>query len=155
MKRTQVFKVIVLTALLVFSCLAAFAQEDILDNSKVLVVVPVANGTVDKSVLRRFDKLVPELRKISKDKIIKLECRYHGSPSREKDVMSAYQVAGKIEKYLREQHKLELDLWISIRLGSNGAKVVPTLTIAVFADDIKRLDSVEVKPSKPKADKVE
>lgn len=119
-------------------------------NSKVLAVVPISRGSIDKDVYRHFDKLVPELKKISKDNIIKLECRYSGQPDRERDVIKAYQLAGQIEKYLRERHKLDLDLWITISMGQKKSNTLPNLTIAVFADDIKQLDSIPIysKPDK-------
>ena len=124
------------------------AREPALQNSKVLAVIPVAKGNIDQSVYRQFDRLVPELKKISNNNIIKLECRYSGQPEREQDVMKAYQLAGKIEKYLREKHKLGLDLWITISLGQKNSKPHPSLTIAVFADDIKNLDTLPVEPKK-------
>lgn len=117
------------------------AQDMVYDNSKVLAVVPVAKGSIDQEVYRQFDNLVPELKKISKSNIIKLECRYSGQPEREEDVLKAYQLAGHIEKYLREQHKLGLDLWITINLVQKKSKTLPALSIAVFADDIKRLNT--------------
>jgi len=124
------------------------AQESPISNSKVLAVVPVSKGSIDKEVYRQFDLLVPELKRVSKDNIIKLECRYSGQPGREQDVLNAYQLAGRIEKYLRERHKLALDLWITISLGQKKSKNSPVLTIAVFADDVKRLDAIPVDPKK-------
>jgi len=124
------------------------AQETPFSNARVLAVVPVSGGSIDQSVYRQFDRLVPELKKISKDNIIKLECRYSGQPEREQDVVKAYQLAGRIEKYLRERHKLALDLWITISLGQKRSKNLPVLTIAVFADDIKRLDAIPADPKK-------
>lgn len=124
----------------------AFAQNP-METSRVLAVVPV-KGSVDQSVYRKFDRLVPELRKIAKDNIIKLECSYSGHPESEQDVINAYQVAGRIEKYLRVKHKLELDLWITIQLGTRKTKSSSLLTIALFADDIKRLDSIPIDPKK-------
>ncbi|HBA73299.1 MAG: hypothetical protein A2X82_11870 [Geobacteraceae bacterium GWC2_55_20] len=124
----------------------AFAQNP-MGTSRVLAVVPV-KGSVDQSVYRRFDRLVPELKKIARDNIIKLECSYSGRPENEQDVINAYQVAGRIEKYLRVKHNLELDLWITIQLGTRKTKSSSLLTIALFADDIKRLDSIPIDPKK-------
>jgi hypothetical protein len=117
------------------------AQDSILSTARVLAVVPVKSG-IDQSVYKQFDRLVPELRKIAKDNIVKLECRYTGRSELEQDVINAYQVAGKIEKYLRNQHKLALDLWITIQMGAKQPKATSVLTIALLADDIKRLDSI-------------
>lgn len=145
---TLVIKYAIIFLVIITNSRYSAAQETVLNNSKVLAVVPVAKGNIDQNVYRQFDRLVPELKRISRNNIIKLECRYSGKPEREQDVLSAYQIAGKIEKYLRERHKLELDLWITINLGKKRSKTSPVLTIAVFADDVKRLDSIPVDPKK-------
>lgn len=122
------------------------AGEPSLDITKILAEVPVKNGNVDKSVYREFDRLVPKLKKISKSKIIKLECRYSGQPDREQDVENAYRLAASIEKYLRVRHKLDLDMWVAIDIIPKSLKALPVLTIAVFSDDIKKLDDVKANP---------
>lgn len=126
----------------------AFADGTSPDTSNVLAVVPVKSGKVDQAVYRQFDKLVPELKKISKSKVVKLECRYSGQPGRERDVENAYKLAGRIEKYLRVHHKLDLDLWVAIDISPKSAHSSPVLTIAVFSDEIKKLDSVLIDPKK-------
>lgn len=137
-----------------FSCIAVLlmlrnvsAVESNPDVSKILAVVPVKSGSVDQSVFRQFDRLVPELRKISKNKIVKLECRYSGRPEREQDVENAYRLAARIEKYLRVRHKLDLDLWVAIDIKPKSANSIPVLTIAVFSDDMKKLDAVQIDPA--------
>lgn len=135
----------ILLITLVFNSVAS--AQNPMEISRVLAVVPVKN-TVDQSVYRQFDRLVPELKRIAKDNIIKLECSYSGRPENEQDVVNAYQVAGRIEKYLRVKHKLDLDLWITIQLGARKTKSSSLLTIALFADDIKRLDSIPIDPKK-------
>lgn len=124
----------------------ALADELSLVASKTLAVVPVKSGTVDQSVYRQFDRLVPELKKISKNKIVKLECRYSGKPDREQDVENAYKLASHMEKYLRVRHKLDLDLWVAIDITPKSVKSSPVLTIAVFSDDIKKLDAELINP---------
>lgn len=124
------------------------AEEPLPGITKVLAVVPVKSGAIDKNVYRQIDRLVPELKKYSKSNIVKLECRYSGRKDREKDVENAYKLAARIEKYLRDQHKLDLDLWVAIDIMPPSAKASPVLTIAVFSDDIKRLDSVRVDAEK-------
>lgn len=122
------------------------AQDSVLENSRTLAVIPVVKGSINQSVYRQFDRLVPELKRLSGDKIVRLECRYAGQAEREQDVVSAYQTSSRIEKYLRVQHQLELDLWITIRLTSKQSKASPVLTIAVYADDISNLNSTPVGP---------
>lgn len=116
------------------------------DIAKTLAVVPVKSGTVDQGVYRQFDRLVPELKKIAKKKVIKLECRYSGRPDREQDVENAYNLAARIEKHLRVRHKLDLDLWVSIDITPKSSKAPPVLTIAVFSDETQKLDTVLINP---------
>lgn len=142
--RGAIFVLVVLMAAL--SGISSAAQETLSDSSRVLAVVPVAKGGINRDVYRQFDSLVPELQKISKDNVIRLECRYAGRPEREQDVLKAYQLAARIEKYLREQHLLELDLWISISLEQKTASALPVFTITVLADEIRRLNTIQVKP---------
>ena len=118
------------------------------DVFKTFAVVPVKSGKVDQSVYSQFDRLVPELKKISKKKIVKLECRYSGQPDQEQDVENAYNLAARIEKYLRVRHKLDLDLWVAIDITPKSTKSSPVLTIAVFSDDVKKLDEVLINPPK-------
>lgn len=127
-------------------CSSSQAREVSQDTSRILATVPV-KGNVDQSVYTLFDRIVPELRKVSKDNIIKLECRYSGNPAREKDVINAYQIAAKVEKYLRTHHNLELDLWITLQMAAKQTKA-PVLTIALFTDEIKQLSSMPVVPKK-------
>lgn len=124
------------------------AGNIVFDNSKVLATVQVARGGIDKKVYNRFDSLVPELKKISRNRVIVLECRYAGKPERELDVVKAYKLAWHIEKYMRERHKLNLDLWITVRQGEKQSKALSELTIAVLADDIKRTGSLPVDSGK-------
>lgn len=137
---------------LVIALLSGYATADELSadtaSSKTLAVVPVRNGKVDKNVYRQFDRLVPELKKISRTRIVKLECRYSGQPDREQDVNRAYDLAAQVEKYLRVRHKLDLDVWITVDITPKAEKAVPVLTLAVFSDDIKRLETVQINPPK-------
>jgi hypothetical protein len=138
--------------LILFCCQTQFVSaESGLDIEKVLAVVPVTGKDVDQSVYKQFDRLVPELRKISKSKIIKLECRYSGRTDRPQDVERAYMLAARIERYLRVRHKLDLDMWVAIDITGKTSKSAPAMTIAVFSDEIKQLDAVPVDPQKSNA----
>lgn len=129
-------------------CGNAFAGDLKHDVSKTLAVVPVKNGNVDQNVYRQFDRLVPDLKKISKNRTITLECRYAGKPDREQDVQNAYKLAARIEKYLRVRHKLDLDLWITVDIMPRSADILPVLTMAVLSGDSKKLDDVLVNAPK-------
>ena len=133
-----------LILLMTFSYGHSAAQGTALNKTKVLAVVPVLEGNLNQNVYRQFDRIVPQLKQLYKDNIIKLECRYSGQAEREQDVLKAYQLAGNIEKYFRERHNLNLDLWITISLDHKKSKDLPFLTVALFADDIKRLDSMPI-----------
>ncbi|MFZ2949109.1 MAG: hypothetical protein WA003_06460 [Desulfuromonadaceae bacterium] len=124
----------------------ATADELSLDVSKTLAVVPVKNGKVDKSVYRQFDRLVPKLKKISKNRMLKLECSYAGQPDREQDIDKAYHLAAQIQKYLYVRHKLDLDLWIGIDITSKSAKTSHVLTLTVLPESIKELGTVLIIP---------
>lgn len=126
----------------------ALADDPNLGSSKILAVVPVKSGNINQSVYRQFDRLVPELKKISRNNIVKLDCRYSGRPDREQDVEKAYKLVANIEKYLRVRHKLDLDLWVAIDVKPKYANSPPLLTIAVLSDDIKKLGTVIIDPQK-------
>ncbi|MEI6212876.1 MAG: hypothetical protein WCP10_02125 [Desulfuromonadales bacterium] len=110
----------------------AAAREGEVDSKKVLVVIPVNSTQPDQRVYRQIDKVVGELRKMSPGKTITLECSYKGFSNREKDVATAFQIAARIEKYLRVNHKLNIDLWIAVRLGEGQSRFTPALTIAAM-----------------------
>lgn len=124
----------------------AALSDTALDASTVLAVVPVKNGNVNQSVYRQFDRLVPELKKISKQRIVKLNCSHFGQPDSEQDVAKAFNLVARIEKYLRIRHRLDLDLWLTIDVSPKAVKSSPVLTLAVFSDEIKKLDTVLIDP---------
>jgi hypothetical protein len=134
--------------LFVFMSGIALADEQSMDETRVIAVVPVKNGNVDQKVYRQFDRIVPELVKIPKTKIVKLEYRFAGQADRDMDVENAYNTAARIEKYLRVRHKLDLDLWLAVDITPKSSKTPSALTIAVYSDDIKKLDAVQVEPQK-------
>ncbi len=126
----------------------AAAAETTLDATRTLVVVPVKNGNIDQKVYRQIDRVVPELKTISNKKIVKLEYSFSGQPDRKQEVENAYHLAARIEKYLRVRHNLDLALWITIDVRPKSVKTPPVLTLAVFSDDIKKLDAVLINPPK-------
>lgn len=147
MRMTCFYSYLIL-GLAVFLHGVALADESNIKITKILAEVPVKNGNVDQNVYRQFDRLVPQLKKISKSNVVKLECRYSGQLGREEDVENAYNMAARIEKYLRVRHKLNLDLWVAIDIVPKSASASPVLTIAVFSNDIKKLDNVMIDPHK-------
>lgn len=146
MRFTSYLNFIISGLVVVLMCGYVLAAEPKYDVSEILAVIPVKDGIVGKSVYKKFDRLVPQLKKVSKNKIVKLECRYSGQPDREQDVEKAYELAANIEKYLRIHHALDLDLWVTVAMVPKSPKTSPVLTIGVFSDDIKKLDAVLINP---------
>lgn len=141
MKAVSLYSIAVLLLLTTSFSRYSAAQESASDSSKVLAVVPVVKGAIDQKVYRHFDRLVPELKKISRNSVVVLECSHSGKPEREQDVVKAFQLAGRIEKYFRERHKLDIDLWVTVRLSQ---KALTALTLTVYAEGIKLTDSTPV-----------
>jgi|GEM_PF-3306482 len=112
-------------------------------TARVIAVVTLEKPGNTAHILKQVDRIVPELKKISADKIIRLDCNYKGALKRESDVRAAYTAAAKIEKYLRERHKLKLDLWISARL-SRGKSSNPRMVISVLSDEINQYQKLPV-----------
>lgn len=123
----------------------AAAAETNADSTRTLAVVPIKNGIVDKNVFRQIDRLVPELKAISRKNIVRLEYSFSGQPDGEREVENAYHLAARIEKYLRVRHSLDLDLWITIDIRPKSVKLSPVLTVAVSLDGIK---AVQIDTSK-------
>ena len=116
------------------------------DRADVIGIVPLTKAGVTRNVYRYVDRIVPKLKKLPSERIIKLECSYNGLSERERDVMKAYQIAGHVGKYLRERHKLNHELWIAANIGRHTSQHAPALTFSVLSDDIKNLETVPVVP---------
>lgn len=117
------------------------------DKAKVIGIVPLTKAGVTQNVYRYIDRIVPELKKIPAERIVKLECSYNGMPEREHDVLSAYQIAGRVEKYLREHHKLNLDLWVAAYIGMQTRQHPSALTFSILSDDLRNIEKVPVVPA--------
>lgn len=144
--------VMIALAALVVAPLCQADDKVTADGARILGVVPLQGASVTPVVYRHIDRLVPDLKKLSKDKIVRLECRYNGKSDREQDVLNAYMLAARVDKYLRERHKLDLDLWIATHIGAPVRGKQAALTFAVFADEIGKLDRLPIDPAKPKTD---
>lgn len=121
--------------LILINCSVAFAETDpkISSDSQLVAVISLKSNLVTKQSYREVDKIVPKLKKMAHGKIIRLNCKYIGKTTNEKDVTSAYTAAGKIEKYLREKHRLNIDLWISAQLEPDKHEI-PNLVFSIFVD---------------------
>lgn len=137
MKLSSYLNCIISGLLVVLMCGYAVAAEPNADVSKILAVIPVKDGIVGKSLYKKIDRLVPELKKVPKDKIVKLECRYPGQTDREQDVQKAYELSASVEKYLRVNHALDLKLWVTVIIAPKSAKSTPVLTIEVLSGEIR------------------
>jgi len=128
-------------------------NEAVLDQAKIIGIIPISKEGVTKNIYRYIDRLVPELKKLPSEQIVKLECSYIGLSERERDIFNAYQIAGRVEKYLREHHKLNLDLWIAAYIGKQTRQHPPALTFSVFSDDFRKLEMLPVDPTTLSAEK--
>ena len=119
-------------------------SDDLSGQKKIIGKIPLTKAGITQNIYRQIDILVPELKKKSINGIINLECHYNGNTEREQDVLKAYMIAGKIEKYLRERYKLKLDLWLSTRVKQipNGKPIY--LTFYALSENIKLLDKADV-----------
>jgi len=116
--------------------------------SKVIGVVTLTKEGMNQNVYRKIDRLVPDLKKIPPERIVKLECRYAGLPEREQDVLGAYLIAGQVERYLREHHKINLDFWIATQIEKQARETTSVLTFSVFPQNVRNLDKLPLAPLK-------
>jgi hypothetical protein len=138
---------LVLAVLAMAPAAVAVGSEEI-DRSTVIGVIPLTSDGITRNVYRRIDRLVPTLRNLSSDGVVKLECRYTGMPEREHDVLNAYKIAGQVEKYLKERHKIKLDIWIAANIGTKSHGNPPALTFSVLPGDVRKLEKLPVHPVK-------
>lgn len=128
----------------------SFAQEKDMEdsfNAKILGQVAFDKAGITPKTLKQVDKLVPVLKKMNSKNIFRLDCRYKGDTRREQDVRAAYNAAAKIERYLRERHKLKLDLWISAHVYKGG-KDSPQLLFSLLSDEIQQYEKLPVDSTK-------
>lgn len=145
------YSVIMITAVLML-VLPGVGRAVESDPEDTLTARIIGEVVLDKSVitpqgLKQVDRLVAVLKKMPSDKIIRLDCRYKGDARREADVRAAYTAAARIEKYLRENHKLKLDMWISARMNQ-GKKGSPKLVFSILSDEINQYQKLPVNPEK-------
>lgn len=133
--------------ILLYAVSAIANSDNMAEYTKVIGMIPLSKNGVTNNVYRKIDLLVPELMKFSKKRIIKLECRYNGVAEREQDVSAAFMIAGKVEKYLRERHKLNMNVWLTTQIGSSRENS-PALTFSVFKNEINVLDALPANQEK-------
>jgi len=122
--------------------LALAEVGDMFDPSQVIGIVPLTKAGVTPDVYRKIDRIVPKLRKISAQHVVKLECGCFRGQKQEKDVLDTYFIAGRVAKYLREHHKLKLDLWITALMGEQTGLKPANLTFSVLSENVKNLEKL-------------
>lgn len=94
-----------------------FAEEDnSFSEDSLLVgeaVVKSESFKKDKNAMRRVDAMVPLLRKLGKGKVVRIEGSFAPSLNRAEKVTKSLNLAKEVEQYLRQKHKLPLDLYIA------------------------------------------
>lgn len=128
------------------------ASEGIVPEA-VIGTVPVSPRGAVRDVYRRIDLLVPELRKVASEKIVLLECLYRGQSESEGDVSKALGLAALAEKYLREHHKLQLDLWLAAHPEMNLPGQGSSLIFSVLSDSYVTFDRTPPEPVMQRDDK--
>lgn len=122
----------------------AIAASD--GETRLIGVIPITKVGISPALYRHADRLVPELKKLAPGKAVKLECRYNGVPSRERDVHKALMIAAEVGRYLHEIHKIRLNFWMTARFGTVTADDPAGLTFTLLADDITMLGRKPVVP---------
>lgn len=132
--------------------LATAGDGDAQSQSRVIGVIPISKAGVSNALYRHVDHLAPQLKKISAGQIVKLECRYNGVSSREKDVHRALMVAAEVERYLLEIHKIRINFWLTARFDAVTVNDPAELTFSLLSDDIIMLDKIPVAPTNSDAE---
>lgn len=110
------------------------------ESVSVIGVVPVSMTGKTQNLYYNIDRLVPELKKIPPERVILLECLYNGRADRKQDVSQAYSVAAQVEKYLREHHNLQVELWLSAHPTVPVRGKTSELTFSVLSQSYWDLD---------------
>ena len=135
---------IVLSLLVMFLCGKEVAAErNTSESVSVIGVVPVSMTGTNQKMYYNIDRLVPELKKIPSERVILLECLYNGRADREQDVARAFTVAAEVEKYLREHHKLQVELWLSAHPTVSVQGTASELTFSVLSQSYWDLDRMQ------------
>lgn len=119
----------------------AAGDSDLSEYLTKVGIIPVPTAGVTGNVYQRVDRLVPELKKLSQEQVILLECHYNGKIDRENDLSRAFTIAAQVEKYLREHHKLHVELWLSAHSKTDGN--ASALTFSVLSPSYRELDRMK------------
>ena len=115
-------------------------------------VIPIGKSGISPALYRHADRLAPELKKLAPGKAVKLECRYNGVSSREKDVRKALLIAAEVKRYLHEIHNVRLNFWLTARFGAPSSADPAGLTFTLLPDDVAMLAVKPVVPTKVDAE---
>ena len=134
----------VLSLLVMFLCGNEVAAErKASEFVSVIGVVPVSMTGTNHIMYYNIDRLVPELKKIPAERVILLEHLYNARGDREQDVSRAFSVAAQVEKYLREHHKLQVELWLSAHPTVPVRGTTSELTFSVLSRSYWDLDRMQ------------
>ncbi len=132
--------------------LATAGDGDVHSQSRIIGVIPISKAGVSNALYRHIDQLAPQLKKISAGQIVKLECRYNGASSREKDVHRALMVAAEVERYLLEIYKIRINFWLTARFDAVTVNDPAELAISLLSDDITKLARMPIAPTNSDAE---
>ena len=119
------------------------AERKTPESVSVIGVVPVSMTGTNQKMYYNIDRLVPELKKIPSERVLLLECLYSSRADLEQDVSQAFSVAAQVEKYLREHHKLQVELWLSAHPTVSVQGNTSELTFSVLSQSYWDLDRMQ------------
>jgi len=119
------------------------------ESLSVVGLVPVSLTGVTSDMYISVDRLVPHLKEYLPERAILLGCTFNGRADSEKDVTRAFAIAAQVERYLREHHKLQVELWLSVIPQLTLQESASTLTFSVLPHSYRDFDQMQADVSGP------
>ncbi len=138
---------VLLFAVLFFSpciALSAEASGDCLPGCVIIGTVNITGKSLqeDLRARRAIDKLIPELIAKGKDRVVRLEGHSNSRMGKAAYVRESLYLAKEVEKYLRLDHKVNLDLYLTAlddKITPRNGKFV---RIVVFPQELREKPGV-------------
>lgn len=103
-------------------------------NGKVIAVVRVAHFSrgLDRRTKRQLDAIVPRLKKLGPDEMLRIEGYAHAGSTRIGRVKSSFALAEDVQRYLVVKHHLHADLYISALDDKISSSETQSVRIVVY-----------------------
>jgi hypothetical protein len=105
---------------------SAAGEGELIGIIRLKTTVPL----LDRHARAQIDRLVPRLIKSGQGKIVRIEGQVAAAPRGGTNVADALLLAMEVEKYLRKQHKLQLDFYLAA--GNNPSNTGRTVKIMLY-----------------------